>query len=559
MSRPIVWSIAGSDSGGGAGIQADLHTLQALDVHGCTVITTVTAQNSVKTQALYPLTSDQLHSQLSCLLDDLAPAAIKIGLISNSEQLRTIARFLECWPEQIARPFIVWDPVLVSTQDDVLSELQPQDIESLLKQVNLVTPNLSELEMLSGQSAGTEDTLREAALSLCRQGAKATLVTGVAPNGVAPSGVAPSGVAPNGVALNSVAPNDVAQNEVAPDNSESKAVASNGVSRNRLSAELSHNRRDYFISEHGQFELEKRSIKTSHDHGTGCTLSSAIAAFAANHYPPEDCLVLASAYVTQGLQQASGVGRGPGPVAHTHWPHLPDTFPSIRRTDLPAASAPFAPLNNPPGLYPVVDSVAWLQRLLVMGVTTLQLRIKAQPSAAVEDAICEAIALGKRYNAQVFINDHWALAIKHGAFGVHLGQEDLSSADIAAIQRAGLRLGISTHSYTEILIALQYSPSYIALGHIFPTQTKSMPSSPQGVTRLARYVKLIKPTGIPTVAIGGIGLGNIDDVVRAEPDGVAVVTAITTSKNAREAVDALNQKLGRKTHDVAGEEVSDAD
>lgn len=503
MSKPVVWSIAGSDSGGGAGIQADLHALHSLGTHGCTVITTVTAQNSVKTEGLYPLTGQQIHSQLCSLLKDMPPAAIKIGLVSNAEQLKTIAAFLAAWPEDIPRPFVVWDPVLISTQNDVLSALKREDITALLTQVDLITPNQSELMMLTGRNACAEQGDAGLAESLCNEGAGAVLLTGVL---------------------------------------------------NRRHGAYS----DYFYSQNAQFALEHDVVDTLHDHGTGCTLSSTIAAFAAYGYPIEDCLVLAGAYVHQGLQQSHPVGLGPGPVAHTAWPEELNVFPRIRRSDLPQVTTHFQPLIEPPGLYPVVDSVEWLKRLLEMGVTTLQLRIKSQPTPLVEAAICDAIALGKSQNAQVFINDHWALAIKHGAFGVHLGQEDLATADLKAIENAGLRLGISTHSYTEILIALQYTPSYIALGHIFPTQTKSMPSQPQGVTRLARYVQLLKPTGIPTVAIGGIGLTNLDEVAQAQPDGVAVVTAITKSENAGAAVKQFTRKLALNKQRNRSQEVSDA-
>lgn len=132
------------------------------------------------------------------------------------------------------------------------------------------------------------------------------------------------------------------------------------------------------------------------------------------------------------------------------------------------------------GLYPVVDSVIWIERLLAAGVRTIQLRIKDLPEAAVEQDIAAAIELGKRYQARLFINDYWRLAIQHGAYGVHLGQEDLAIADLDAIHRAGLRLGLSTHDDAELDRALAERPSYIALGHVFPTQTKAMPSSPQG-------------------------------------------------------------------------------
>ena len=130
---------------------------------------------------------------------------------------------------------------------------------------------------------------------------------------------------------------------------------------------------------------------------------------------------------------------------------------------------------------------------------------------------------------------------KHGAFGVHLGQQDLADS---AIAQAGLRLGISTHGYTEMLIALRCRPSYIALGHIFPTRTKVMPSQPQGTKRLRDYVALLSTTDIPTVAIGGINLANLDEVMATGVDGVAVaVTAITQAESVEDAVRCLMARL----------------
>jgi thiamine-phosphate pyrophosphorylase len=107
----------------------------------------------------------------------------------------------------------------------------------------------------------------------------------------------------------------------------------------------------------------------------------------------------------------------------------------------------------------------------------------------VEDDVIAAIALGRRYHARLFINDYWRLAIKHQAYGVHLGQEDLETTDLSAIRNAGLRLGVSTHDDMEIDVALAARPSYIALGHVFPTQTKQMPSAPQGLEQLASHIQ----------------------------------------------------------------------
>ncbi|WP_409075114.1 thiamine phosphate synthase [Pantoea sp. C3] len=189
------------------------------------------------------------------------------------------------------------------------------------------------------------------------------------------------------------------------------------------------------------------------------------------------------------------------------------------------------------GLYPVVDNVEWIERLLKAGVRTLQLRIKDQPDEAVEPAIVQAITLGKQYRARLFINDYWRLAIKHNAYGVHLGQEDLDVANLALINQAGLRLGISTHDDAELDRALALRPSYIALGHIFPTQTKEMPSAPQGLTELKRHLARLQD--IPTVAIGGISIARAPEVLATGVGSIAVVSAITQAADWREATRTL--------------------
>jgi len=200
-------------------------------------------------------------------------------------------------------------------------------------------------------------------------------------------------------------------------------------------------------------------------------------------------------------------------------------------------SAPFPATEKKLGLYPVVDSVEWIARLLDAGVRTIQLRIKDQPDEAVEPAIAAAIALGKRYRARLFINDYWQLAIKHNAYGVHLGQEDLDVADLAAIRNAGLRLGLSTHDDAELDRALAVRPSYIALGHIFPTQTKNMPSAPQGLNELKRHIRRLGD--ISTVAIGGISIERAPEVLACGVGSIAVVSAITQAADWRQATQTL--------------------
>jgi len=187
----------------------------------------------------------------------------------------------------------------------------------------------------------------------------------------------------------------------------------------------------------------------------------------------------------------------------------------------------FPPVPFRLGLYPVVDSVVWIERLLSAGVRTLQLRIKDKRDDEVEADVIAAIDLGRRYQARLFINDYWRLAIKHDAYGVHLGQEDLQGTDLQAIRAAGLRLGVSTHDDMEIDVALAAKPSYIALGHVFPTQTKQMPSAPQGLAQLARHIARL--ADYPTVAIGGISLERAPDVLATGVGSIAVVSAITAA------------------------------
>lgn len=202
----------------------------------------------------------------------------------------------------------------------------------------------------------------------------------------------------------------------------------------------------------------------------------------------------------------------------------------------------FPPVPFRLGLYPVVDSVEWITRLLNAGVKTLQLRIKDKTDAEVEGEVLTAIELGRRFDARLFINDYWQLAIKHQAYGVHLGQEDLETTDLNAIRHAGLRLGVSTHDDMEIDIALAAHPSYIALGHVFPTQTKQMPSSPQGLEQLARHIERL--VDYPTVAIGGISLDRAPAVLKTGVGSIAVVSAITQAADWQAATAQLLKLAG---------------
>jgi thiamine-phosphate pyrophosphorylase len=179
--------------------------------------------------------------------------------------------------------------------------------------------------------------------------------------------------------------------------------------------------------------------------------------------------------------------------------------------------------------YLIVDSAAWIARLLPCGVRLVQLRIKDKPPTTIRVEIEEAKALCQRYHAQLIVNDYWQDAIEAGCDFVHLGQGDLDTADLSAIRRAGLKLGVSTHDEAELFRALEVAPDYIALGPIYPTILKAMAFAPQGLPRLAEWKKKIGK--IPLVGIGGVTLERLAGVLEAGADSAAVVTDITLNSN----------------------------
>ncbi|WP_150138140.1 thiamine phosphate synthase [Candidatus Enterovibrio escicola] len=194
-------------------------------------------------------------------------------------------------------------------------------------------------------------------------------------------------------------------------------------------------------------------------------------------------------------------------------------------------SIPFARMErNISPLYPVVHDITLLKRLLALGVSTVQLRVKDAKHPNLGAMIKEAVVCGKFYNAQVFINDHWEKAVVAGAYGIHLGQADLELADLDAIAQAGIKLGVSTRTAEELDLSLSLVPSYIAIGHIFPTATKQMSTPSQGIHQLKVHVNTVNGR-FPTVAIGGIDLAVVPDVWRTGVEAIAVVRAITQSSD----------------------------
>ena len=183
------------------------------------------------------------------------------------------------------------------------------------------------------------------------------------------------------------------------------------------------------------------------------------------------------------------------------------------------------PRPYPDPFYPVVDTVAWVERLARLGVGMVQIRAKELDDAAALALVRDALAAVAGTSTRLVVNDYWRAAIEAGAEHLHLGQEDLAEADLAAIRKAGLTLGISTHDEAELETALAANPTYIALGPIYPTTLKAMRFGPQGLARIGDWKA--KLGHIPLVAIGGITLERAPGVFAAGADTIAVVSDVT--------------------------------
>ena len=486
QERPLVLVIAGLDSGGGAGVTADIISVHDQGAWGLPVVTALTCQSLKRVTLVEPTRVEIFKESIEVALKDWQEpiSAIKVGLVTEAKVLDCLLDLLETTLKGIP---VIWDPVLTATAGRLDSADLKANLARILAVTTLFTPNLPEALELAGwqaselESKGGIFKLGEFFRNL---GAKAVLIKG--------------------------------------GHNSAKSEAEDAFSS------ASHN----FIMTHAKKEGDGA-------HGGGCALSSSIAGLVATGYPLHDAVVMGKAYVTQGIFEPELVAyQARPPLAHHGLQYALDYMPRIIEENFPnvpadAPAFPSCPFNL--GLYPVVDSAEWVDRLLALGVKTIQLRIK---TAVVDDenntALCEEIKracfLGRSYRARVFIDDHYRLAARYGAYGVHLGQEDLEKADLDFIRAKGLRLGVSTHGIYEVCKVMSLKPSYVAIGHIFPTQTKDMPSQPQGLTRAGLQARMLKGV-VPTVGIGGIKLDQAEHALAEGLDSLAVVTAITKAEN----------------------------
>ncbi|MCA0407226.1 MAG: thiamine phosphate synthase [Proteobacteria bacterium] len=194
-----------------------------------------------------------------------------------------------------------------------------------------------------------------------------------------------------------------------------------------------------------------------------------------------------------------------------------------------------------PRLYPIVETAAWVERIAGAGATLIQLRNKTLQNEDLRGEVRAALAAAKKYGCALVLNDYWQLAIEEGAPWVHLGQEDLDTADLSAIRKAGIKLGLSTHDEPELERALACAPDYVALGPVYPTTLKAMRFAPQGLERIGEWKTRVG--NLPLVAIGGITLERAPLCLAAGADSVSMVSEITANPDPEGRTKALISTL----------------
>eukprot|EP00520_Triparma_pacifica_P001215 CAMPEP_0118672506 /NCGR_PEP_ID=MMETSP0785-20121206/22577_1 /TAXON_ID=91992 /ORGANISM="Bolidomonas pacifica, Strain CCMP 1866" /LENGTH=527 /DNA_ID=CAMNT_0006567473 /DNA_START=29 /DNA_END=1613 /DNA_ORIENTATION=+ len=472
--KPIIYSIAGSDSGGGAGIQADLHTIRDMGGFGCTAVTALTAQNSVGVPGVHAPPPAFLRLQLDTLSSDLPFDAIKIGMLGDPATINTVGDWLDdVMKDGKKGRKVVLDPVMIATSGARLITEDCQDllVSRIFKHADIVTPNVHEASALCGYPVNSGNVAKAASEILAMGGCGSVVVKG--------------GHMDEGERID------------------------NGVGRNDTIGVAG----DYYLSKTDESTgrvcdctgttgvwLNGPRYDTSNTHGTGCSMSSAIATcMGVERVRIEriggvkggmlegsgmDAVVAGKGYVARGIEGGVKIGHGPGPVGH---------FGAMQRRHMPWVGD-----MEEEGFKGVEG--------LDGGGKEVQLRYKGKGD--VSGIIREAVEYCRgKDGVRLWINDFYEEAIEHGADGVHLGQEDLrgvmEKGGLKRMREKGILLGISTHCLSELGVAKSVRPSYISLGPVFGTTSKKVEFGMRGLEMVERWRELIDDD-TKFMVIGGI-------------------------------------------------------
>lgn len=504
-SPPVIWSVAGTDSGGGAGLSADTRAALALGVHLCPVVACVTAQNSLGLQSLHVQPAEVLDAQMQALAQDLRPRVVKTGLLGSPEAVHALARRVDALRRQGPVRLVV-DPVLGATAGGARFDhaaLVQAYVDELLPRCDVLTPNRKEAERLCGAKHDDLST-PELATRLRALGAVAVCITGG------------DEVPPGAKAELALDWTDCGEQSPVPE-------VRGWLALPRLQQPLDH-------------------------HGSGCTFATGTAAALARGFALPDALILAKMMTWAALRDGHRAGRGAGPLRPLAdfisnpralpvlgWAHEARPDPETQARWLQVLDGG-QQRSLTPGLYGIdADSATLAAHALAGHFAHLQLRSKTEPGLVGERIGQALIACGGL--VQLWINDHAALALDRGADALHLGQEDWAALDPAlrhriqvGLKSGALKLGLSSHSLWELARARGIAPDYIACGPIWPTTTKKMPWSAQGLAQLRWWARM---AGTSVVAIGGItSQARLEQVRNCDVASAALVRRLDLAEQA---------------------------
>ncbi len=487
-------TIAGSDPSGGAGIQADLKTFSALGVYGATAITAVTVQNTQSVKYVHKLPPQVVYDQIVAVMEDVTVDAVKIGMVNDAETLDAIVRALTAYRSK----FLVVDPVMVSTSGCAL--MQPDALaimkERLLPMADLVTPNLPEAWTL----AGTDTSVDDAAQAILRLGVKALLIKGGHAEG--------------------------------------------------------NTKTDYLYIYKGEgvkrVEFTAEAIDTPNTHGTGCTLSSAIAALLACGNGLEDAVRQAKEYLTEALKAGAGVhvGRGHGPVCHFYadrvmrlcgYKVVRYDLKTLKPKDLETASR-LQFITHFTDKYSYYDSA---MMALEGGCQWIQLRMKDACEDEIERVARLILPECRRMGAVFVIDDHVELALRVGADGVHLGKNDMPVDEARRLAGDGFIIGGTANTFEDVQRLATQGADYIGCGPFRFTMTKKNLAPMLGLEGYKRILSQMKECGIglPLVAIGGITSDDIPQLMAAGVSGIALSGSVLRAEQPVEEMRKVVEKL----------------
>lgn len=494
-SLTTILTIAGSDSGGGAGVQADLRTFAALGLHGASAITAITAQNSQGVKECWPVPAAQLEAQLEAIGADYRLDGVKTGMLGSAAAVAAVASFLE----RYRPPHVVLDPVLASSGGAPLLDEEGRSglLRVLLPRVDLITPNLPETRLLTGLEAGDDSGMEAAARRFLRLGARAVLIKGGHRSDLPRDLLLQAGSPPLWIDGKRIQPPG------APDRSPAAASEGSGV------------------------------------HGTGCVLAAAIAARLACGRELAAAAQDARRFVEAAIGGAISPGAGRPCV---------DPMAGASLFPLPAGSSHAQRLARLRGLYVVTDSTLRADRDASMvaraafagGAGAVQLREKRLPTPALIELARELAQQAARAAVLFLVNDRVDVALAADADGVHVGPDDMPPADARRLLGPDRLLGVSAGTVEEARAAAPYA-SYLGVGAIFGSRTKSDAGPAVTPARIGE-IRAAVPD-IPIVAIGGIDATNIPHVVAAGADAAAVVSAVVNAPDMVAAVQELTARF----------------